>query len=93
MQKNNVIQKCFNSCAALLTQVRELKARTKAAFAAPTAGYESMVDLAINEAEAIAWQTAYPHLVFPTLAEEKVSAVARWAVRQRAINGRYALAA
>ena len=38
--------------------------------------------LALNEAEALAWQTMYPHLVFPMLATEKVQAVAAWHRRQ-----------
>jgi len=38
---------------------------------------------ALNEAEAIAWQTGYPHLVFPSLALEKARAVATRESRQR----------
>src|SRR5436190_18972654 len=38
---------------------------------------------ALNEAEAIAWQTGFPQLVFPTLALEKARAVATWENRQR----------
>ena len=30
---------------------------------------------ALNEAEAIAWQTPYPHLVFPVLAQESIRGV------------------
>lgn len=38
---------------------------------------------ALNEAEAIAWQTGFPQLVFPSLALEKARAVASWENRQR----------
>src|SRR5687768_12954300 len=38
--------------------------------------------LALNEAEALAWQTDYPHLVFPGLAEEKTAAALAWKRRQ-----------
>jgi len=38
---------------------------------------------ALNEAEAIAWQTGFPQLVFPSLALEKASAIATWENRQR----------
>jgi len=41
--------------------------------------------LALNEAEAMAWQTTYPDFVFPALALEKVQAVAAWNRRQRTI--------
>ena len=40
---------------------------------------------ALNEAEAIAWQTGFPQLVFPSLALEKARAVASWENRQRTI--------
>ena len=40
---------------------------------------------ALNEAEAIAWQTGFPQLVFPSLALEKAGAVATWESRQRTI--------
>jgi len=42
---------------------------------------------ALNEAEALAWQTLYPHLVFPTLAAEKVQSVAAWESHQRSLGG------
>jgi len=42
--------------------------------------------LALNEAEALAWQTQYPHLVFPILAQEKVLAIAAWHERQTALR-------
>ena len=41
---------------------------------------------ALNEAEAIAWQTGFPQLVFPSLALEKARAVANWESRQRTMR-------
>jgi hypothetical protein len=41
---------------------------------------------ALNEAEAIAWQTGFPQLVFPSLALEKARAIATWERRQRTIR-------
>ncbi len=46
-----------------------------------------LLRLALNEAEALAWETTYPHLVFPLLAAEKVQAVAAWKARQQRIGG------
>jgi hypothetical protein len=40
----------------------------------------------LNEAEALAWQTAYPHLLFPSLAVEKIQSVAAWQARQRLVH-------
>jgi len=41
---------------------------------------------ALNEAEAMAWQTGFPQLVFPSLALEKARAVANWESRQRTMR-------
>jgi hypothetical protein len=42
--------------------------------------------LALNEAEALAWSTGVPQLVFPTLAGEKVQQALAWHRRQRAVR-------
>ncbi len=47
---------------------------------------ERLLRLALNEAEALAWQTNYPHLVFPTLATEKVQAVSAWNRHQQFVR-------
>lgn len=52
-----------------------------------------MLHLAINEAESLAFQTPFPHLFFPTLAEEKAGALVRWASRQRRLQSRSLVAA
>ena len=49
-------------------------------------GHNDLLRSALNEAEALAWQTAYPHLFFPVLAQEKASAVTTWAARQRRVQ-------
>lgn len=46
-----------------------------------------LVRLALNEAEALASQTAFPDLVFPLLAEEKLSALKDWHQRQAVLRG------
>ena len=42
--------------------------------------------LTLNEAEAVAWDTGFPHLVFPLLAEEKASKAAAWVNRQNTLK-------
>jgi hypothetical protein len=42
-----------------------------------------LLRLALNEADALAWQTGFPHLVFPVLAAEKAQDAARWRLRQQ----------
>jgi len=79
-----------NTCRAFCRQIRaqiagvkeSIFAESSRAFEAP----ERLVRLALNEAEAAAWQTKYPHLIFPTLAAEKVRAVADWNARQQSMR-------
>jgi hypothetical protein len=47
---------------------------------------ERLLRLALNEAEALAWQSEVPQLLFPALAEEKVRGLARWHIRQRRLS-------
>ena len=80
----------WNACKTLCRKMREQMAAAKEAifvessraFAVP----ERLVRLALNEAEAVAWQTKYPHLIFPALAAEKVRAVAAWNARQQSVR-------
>jgi hypothetical protein len=76
-------------CVACGQKVLEQVRRTKATILKQAANelkvQRHALQLAVNEAEALAWQTLYPHLVFPALAVEKVQAVAAWSARQRAL--------
>jgi hypothetical protein len=83
-------QACGASCRKIRAQIAGVKeaffAEASRAFSAP----EQLVRLALNEAEAAAWQTKYPHLFFPTLAAEKIREVADWNAHQQSVrqNGR-----
>jgi hypothetical protein len=80
----------WNACKALCRKIRAqvagvkeaIFAESSRAFSAP----ERLVRLALNEAEAAAFQTEYPHLVFPALATEKVQAVAAWNAHQQYVQ-------
>jgi hypothetical protein len=57
---------------------------------------DQLLRLALIEAESLAQQTEYPHLVFPLLASEKAHNAARWQFHQKYLlrsNSPYALAA
>jgi hypothetical protein len=41
--------------------------------------------LALKEAEALAWETGFPALFFPELAEEKLNQLRHWESRQRSV--------
>lgn len=75
--------RCYEKALQRLTNVKSAVEREFSRF---TQGNELLLKAAINEAEAIAWQTPYPHLLFPVLAEEKAAAARQWTERQSAIR-------
>jgi hypothetical protein len=77
---------CLRSCRKILAQIRKAKAAILAEARGTLDKHERMLQLALNEAEALAWQTEFPHLVFPALAAEKVHAVADWNRHQRSVR-------
>jgi len=79
---------CLASCQKVLAQIKDAKAAIFAESLAALKGHERILKLALNEAEALARQTVYPHLVFPDIATEKIQRVADWNRRQRSLGGR-----
>jgi hypothetical protein len=77
---------CVSACKKLLGRLEQAKANVIAEFSQSQNGSKHMIELAVNEAEAIAWQTEFPYLVFPTLAREKATSVANWAAHQRHVR-------
>jgi len=70
----------------LAVQLASIKSTLVREFGVAIGGHGDLLKSALNEAEAIAWQTPYPHLVFPVLAQEKAAAVNYWAARQRNVT-------
>lgn len=70
----------------ILRQIRQVKLAILAESATKLATQRHALRLALNEAEALAWETMHPQLFFPALAAEKVQAVAAWDARQRALR-------
>jgi len=77
---------CVASCQKLIAQIKKAKDTVLAEFRGTLGVPERLLRLALNEAEALAWETEFPHLVFPVLATEKAEAVAVWEARQRSIR-------
>ena len=77
---------CGAHCRKIRTQIAGVKGAIFAEYTRVFAAPERLVRLALNEAEAAAWQTKYPHLFFPALATEKVRAVAAWKARQESMR-------
>jgi hypothetical protein len=83
VERTSVVKTCLATCRKALARVKEAIFDESRQMLRAN---EQLLRLTLNEAEALAWQTAYPHLVFPTLATEKVQAVARWEKRQRSLQ-------
>jgi hypothetical protein len=79
---------CHVSCRKALAQMRAAKDAIFAESYNALQSQERLLRLTLNEAEALAWETTFPQLVFPTLAAEKVQNVIAWNRRQQAISGR-----
>ena len=73
-------------CRKIIAQVESAREAIIAEATRALQAPEHVLRLAVNEAEAVAWQTQYPHLVFPSLAAEKVESVAYWNTRQETIR-------
>jgi hypothetical protein len=88
---NNAVKAAVNLCVNSYQKLAAQIERTKELLLAEARNTMKVSDrslrLALNEAEALASQTLYPHLVFPALALEKVQAVAAWEKRQRQLGG------
>lgn len=69
---------CQASCRKILARITAAREMIFNESRQTLKVHEHLLRLALNEAEAVAWQTKYPHLVFPALATEKVQAVVAW---------------
>ena len=74
------------SCQKILAQIKVTKAAIFEESRDKLKLQEQMLRLALNEAAALAWQTVYPHLLFPALATEKIQAVASWNRYQQSVR-------
>jgi hypothetical protein len=86
---------CVASCQNILARITAAKEGIFTESFKALGTQERLLRLALNEAEAAAWQTLYPHLVFPALATEKVQAVIAWDTQQQSMrrpNTAYGLA-
>ena len=86
----NFSGRCVDSCRKLLAQLDNVRAQVVAEFRDRLDDHQHVLDLALNEAEALAWETGFPQLLFPVLATEKARAVTGWHLRQQSLRQRSA---
>lgn len=79
--------------AACSSKLGQLKNQLVEKFTAEFSDVQAhLVSLAVDEAQALAVLIGVPHLLLPTLAEEKVQGLRNWTAHQQAIYHRPALA-
>jgi len=93
--KNNAEEtftdRCLQSCKVLFSEIEQAKNTIVNDFHETLDAHGNLFRLALNEAEALALQTDYPHLVYPALAMERVQAVVAWRGRQRSVQQRHSV--
>ncbi|HWN93617.1 MAG TPA: hypothetical protein VNT99_01180 [Methylomirabilota bacterium] len=82
----NFARACANSCDAIRGAIERVKQAVLNEYAEFAGENLRLLRLALNEAEALAWQTEHPHLLFPVLAAEKAETAVAWHQRQRALR-------
>jgi hypothetical protein len=82
--------RCVASCRKLLGQIEDVREQVVAEFRDRLDDHKHVLDLALNEAEALAWESGFPQLFFPVLATEKARAVTGWHLRQQYLRQRTA---
>jgi hypothetical protein len=82
---------CIGSCKKIVFQVMSAKDAIFAEWRDLLYTDEKLLRLTLNEAEALAWETDYPQLVFPALAMEKVEAVLAWKAHQQQVRRKHLL--
>ena len=77
---------CSTSCRKLIAKLQSARQSLFDEFRPRIPVSDHLLRLALNEAEAMALETGFPALVFPTLAREKVEALAAWNRKQQALR-------
>ena len=77
---------CLSFCQKVVNQIRNVKERLETEYLRRLGGEKHALRLALNEAEALAFETDFPHLVFPELAVEKLRAFAIWNQHQQNVH-------
>ena len=64
-------------CDKIENAVADLKSRLRAKYEEAFPGHKNFIRQALDEAEALAWRTSFPHLFLPDLAEVQMAQFAR----------------
>lgn len=79
----SVVETCKASCRKIVERLAAMKESIVHEFRHSFGVDEHLLRLALNEAEALAWQTGVPQLVFADLAAEKAQTLLNWQAHQQ----------
>jgi hypothetical protein len=86
---NNVVETkalsgtCATAHQGVAEQLNAVKREVFSEYQSALGANDQLLRLALIEADALAHQTDYPHLLFPMLAAEKARNAARWQFHQQ----------
>lgn len=83
---DSVIEACASSYHKVAALFASVRTTIMDQFQDLASEHQHTLQLVLNEAEALAWQTDYPELVFQDLAEEKARSFANWMDHQRTVR-------
>src|SRR5687767_11951542 len=86
LEDQSFTRACLNTCDHVRRALMRSRKSVLDEYAQLVGENARLLQLALNEAEALAWQTDYPHLFFPALAAEKAQAAVSWHQRQQALR-------
>src|SRR5690349_16548707 len=84
--KTNFVSRCADFCQSLVARIDKARENILAELRTQFGIQDHLLRLALNEAEALAWESGFPQLVFPELAREKAQALATWQGHQRELR-------
>ena len=88
-EQNNVVETkalkgaCASAVKNVAQRIDAVKREVFAEFQTALGANDQLLRLALIEADALARQTEFPHLIFPLLAAEKARNAARWQFHQQ----------
>ena len=88
-KRNNVVATktlkgtCATAHQGVTEQIDAVKREVFTEYQSALGANDQLLRLALIEADALARQTEYPHLLFPVLAAEKARNAARWQFHQQ----------
>lgn len=84
--RENTLSHVLDTCKEVLAQIKKAREAILTEARNTLEAPEQLLRLAVSEAEALAFQTRYPQLVFADLAAEKIQRAAAWSNRQRLLD-------